>query len=269
VSPHFDATGGFMMTSPRTWFRPLAVLMPLALMLALAAGVSAADEEFVTNGTFDTNLAGWTVPVSGGCSNTIWVSDGNPGGSAWLNACGEVANDPSIEQALTGLVIGETYRLTGEYRSVASSFGNPAKQDAFEVELDASVILSLGRPSPVATAWTAFMVDFEATATSHTIAFYAERDGDDSDFAIDNISVMGQADATPTPSPSPSPTTSPSPTPSPTPDGGGTLPPTDTVGGAPTSAAGSLDWIGGLLVVLLAMTAIVALHGRSFGRATR
>lgn len=228
--------------------RLIGAVAPLVLLLTFVGGAQAADGEFAVNGTFDTDLAGWTVPSSGGCGNTVWVSDGNPGGSAWLNACGEAGSDPSIEQVLTGLVVGEVYTLSGEYRSVAPSFGDPAKPDAFEVELDGTVILSLARPTPVATAWTAFTVDFTATATSHTIAFYAERDGDDSDFAIDNVSVVGETEPAETASPSATAAATVVPT----------VPPTDTAP-APTSPSGPL---GAALAALALVTTVAVLSTR-------
>jgi hypothetical protein len=236
----------------------LGSVMPLVLALGLVGGVRAADGEFVANGAFDTDLAGWTVPVSGGCGNTAWVAAGNPGGSAWMNACGEADSDPSIEQALTDLVIGETYQLAGEYQSVAPGVGDPAKPDAFEVELDGDVILSLPRPAGDPTAWTAFGVQFTATATTHTIAFYAERDGDDSDFAIDNISVVGETEAgvTPTPTASVEPTAA------------VTLPPTDTA--APTMA--TTDGLGGILAglgLLATLVLVVTLTIRPTRRSSR
>ena len=240
------------MVHNRKRLRLLGAVMPLLLLMALAGSARAADGEFVVNGAFDTDLAGWTVPDSGGCGNTTWVADGNPGGSAWINACGEAGSDPSIEQVLVGLIVGETYTLSGEYRSVVSSIGDPAKPDAFEIELDGTVILSLPRPTPVATAWTAFTVDFTATATSHTIAFYAERDGDDSDFAIDNVSVVGETEAPATASPSASAIVVP------------TTPPTSTAA-APTSTSGSL----GAALAVLALATMVALVSVRFARSPR
>jgi hypothetical protein len=261
------------LTVPRRGRRlTAAAAIPFILLLALTVPAGASNPEFVVNGTFDTNLSGWTVSTSG-CTNPGWMADGNPGGSAWLNACGEVGSDPSIAQTLTGLTSGETYTLRGDYRSVASSFGNPAKPDAFEVELDGTVILSLGRPSPTATTWTAFSVQFTATATSHTIAFYAERDGDDSDFAVDNISVMSDEPSVPTPTPletAPPATEAPSgtATPAPTPTQQVTAPPTDLAPGS-AGPGGSASPIVGMLILISSLAVAATLLRRPRGRPTR
>jgi hypothetical protein len=247
-----------------------AAAVPIALAM-LAGTVTAAGHDHVVNGTFDTDLAGWTVPVSGGCGNTTWVADGNPGGSAWLNACGEADSDPSLEQEITDLVIGETYTLAGEYRSVAAAFGDPNKPDAFEARIDGVPVLSLPRPDP-ATSWTSFGVEFQATATSHTISFVAELDGDDSDFAIDNISVMAVVDASPEPTaeptaePTPVPTVTPSAQPTSSPDASVedlTAPPTDTLG---PDAAPRSGFPAGAIAAVLAVVVLLAVGARPRSR---
>jgi hypothetical protein len=220
----------------------VTAVAPFILLLAFVSPSGAAGPELIVNGSFDTNLDGWTVPASGGCSNTTWSTAGNPGGSAWMNACGEAGSDPSIYQELTGLSIGATYTLQGEYASGAPAFGDPGKPDAFEVELDGVVILALPRPDP-ATTFTPFSVKFTATAATHKIEFFAERDGDDSDFLIDNISVTADEDSSPTQEPSSEPTGGPIPTDDLTP------PPTDDVTGS-RGAEGSLSPLLAVLAVL-------------------
>jgi hypothetical protein len=72
----------------------------------------------------------------------------------------------------------------------------PEKRDAFAARVEpqpsdhgSSIVLALPRPAPDPIAWTAFSVDFTPTASEVTITFEAERDGDDSSFAIDNVAL--------------------------------------------------------------------------------
>lgn len=122
---------------------------------------------------------------------------GNPNAEFILNQAGEVGTDPTVGQTVAGLTVGATYRLTGDYRGIFTAAGNPAKPDAFAVRVvpqpsdhASTVVLGLPRPSPDADAWTPFSVDFTPSASEVTITFEAERDGDDSSFAIDNVTLV-------------------------------------------------------------------------------
>lgn len=144
-------------------------------------------QNFVVNGTFDT-----TVPSNGTggswTSSTIgsggWVaSGGNPGARFIINENG-FSPDPRIQQTITGLSIGQTYTITGDYQ-IHVALGNPA--NSFGVLLDTTVLLQLGNPG---ATWTPFSVNFVATGSSHLLAFEAERNGSDHSYMIDNISVV-------------------------------------------------------------------------------
>jgi hypothetical protein len=155
----------------------------------------------ITNGCFELPVLsspsnGWTfanVDAVGGWYGT----GGNPDGNFGLNQSGEVGTDPTVSQTLTGLTVGATYRLTGDYHGIFTFAGNPAKPDAFAVRVEpqptshgSPVVLALPRPSPDPSVWTPFTVDFVASASTVTISFEAERDGDDSSFAIDNVALV-------------------------------------------------------------------------------
>lgn len=155
---------------------------------------------FFINSTFhypvSSNIKnGWEFESTSGSG---WQGNGgNPGAYFILNESGALNTDPVVRQTVTGLAVGATYEIGGEYRSFAAGFGNPLKPDAFAVTVepqpsdhDSIVVLALPRPSPVATDWTPFNVVFQASATTATISFVAERDGDDSSFDVDNLCLV-------------------------------------------------------------------------------
>jgi len=153
--------------------------------------------ELLVNGDFEQQVTvspenGWSFVTTGG---SAWhATGGNPGGYFTMNENGALDSDPTLSQSVTGLVIGKEYRIQGEYRSFAPDFGDADKPDAFAVQLEPqpggqgpTILVELPRPSPDATAWTAFRADFVATGSTETITFVAERDGDDSSFDVDNL----------------------------------------------------------------------------------
>lgn len=167
--------------------------LPVGVLLAgvLLVPADAARANLIQNGDFSLSVPsngtgnGWT---SSG-TNVFWDSSaGNPSPSFVLNESGQLATDPRVEQTVSGLTIGLIYRLQGDRLSYAPSFGNPDSL-AFAVFLDENLILELPRGG-TNTLWESFTVDFIATSTTHTIEFVAERNGDDSSYRIDNISLL-------------------------------------------------------------------------------
>jgi hypothetical protein len=138
----------------------------------------------VVNGAFDTSATAWTVSNVDG-SGGWFASGGNPGGYFILNDSPGPA-DPTISQTIVGLEVGRRYRVSGQYRSEYSSFGDPAAL-SFGVAVDGVLLGELARPA--GTGWQPFAFDFTATSTSATLAISAERNGDDSSYGIDNIAL--------------------------------------------------------------------------------
>lgn len=143
-----------------------------------------AQKNLVTNGTFDLQVpnngagGGWTADTSGG-----WFQEG---GNYFfvLNASGDVQTDPSVEQTVTGLVVGEAYLIKGEYRNYYGLHWCNTAALSFGVEVDSQIILELKYLSDI---FSPFEVNFIAAATEQTIRFSAERNGSDCDYAVDNI----------------------------------------------------------------------------------
>lgn len=146
-------------------------------------------QNFIANGTFDASVpsngtgGSWTTSNIGGGGGGWAATGGNPAGMFTLNENGLTSN-PRIEQTISGLTIGQSYTVTGDYQ-IHVALGNPA--NSFGVLLDTNVILSLDNPG---TAWTPFSASFVATNTTHLLALEGERNGSDHSYRIDNISVV-------------------------------------------------------------------------------
>ncbi len=153
---------------------------------------SAGGQNLFSNGDFGSGFTGWSVSNvdnSGG-----WIATGgNPTGYYLLNSNGAVATDPTIQQTVTGLVPGQWYTISGQRNNIENgAFGNAAAL-SFGVAVDNTVILQLANTGKA--TWIPFSVQFKATATSHVIAFSAERNGDDTQYGVDNLSVVASPPA--------------------------------------------------------------------------
>jgi hypothetical protein len=153
---------------------------------------TAGGQNLFSNGDFTSGFTGWTVANvdnSGGWKAT----GGNPTGYYLLNSNGAAATDPTIQQTVTGLVPGQWYTISGQRNNIENgAFGN-ASALSFGVAVDNTVILQLANTG--GATWIPFSVQFKATATSHVIAFSAERNGDDTQYGVDNLSVVASPPA--------------------------------------------------------------------------
>jgi hypothetical protein len=164
----------------------------LGLAALVLAGVSVAQAA-VVNGTFDAAVpsngtgGGWTTINIDGAGG--WRSDlggGNPSPFFVLNDAGQSGTDPTISQALTGLIAGGTYNVSGEFRTVHIGQNTGATQ-AFGVFLDSLTVFE--SPGITDTIFHSFSANFTATSSSMTLALAGERNGTDNDFGVDNIAV--------------------------------------------------------------------------------
>ncbi len=113
-----------------------------------------------------------------------------------LEGSGAADTDPTIEQILTGLIPGGTYRLQGVFCQ-AGTAGDP-RALSFGIEIGETRLLE--RPSPglcpwqAGGAWFPFSATFEADSETVLLRFTAERNGDLTSYAIDDIVVTGGLD---------------------------------------------------------------------------
>lgn len=149
----------------------------------------------ILNGDFETAVptdgtgGGWT---SYNGIDGWFATGGHPGGFFVLNAFGNFVTDPTIEQLVTGLTPGATYRLTGDYAIYTTGwtcYTNP--NGKLGIDIDGTNLAKIGSPTcnPNSMTWYSFSEDFVASSDNVTVAFRAEIDGKDTDYAIDTISL--------------------------------------------------------------------------------
>jgi hypothetical protein len=113
-----------------------------------------------------------------------------------LEGSGAADTDPTIEQTVTGLIPGGTYRLEGVFCQ-AGTVADPGAL-SFGVEVGESLLLE--RPSPGRCPWQAgggwfpFSATFVADSDTALLRFTAERNGDLTSYGIDDIVVTGGLD---------------------------------------------------------------------------
>lgn len=180
--------------------RLLQPFVSFAAASALAAGALAlaplsATAAAIVNGTFDV-----AVPLNG--TGGGWTTAGNDSNGGYrtapsvgvsfsnyfiINAAGAAATNPLLQQTLTGLEVGQTYRITGDYENAFNQFGNPAAL-SFGVEIvELALLTELAQPAGDGVG--TFSIQFVATAPSLTLRLTSERNGDDSSYAVDNIAI--------------------------------------------------------------------------------
>jgi hypothetical protein len=153
--------------------------------------VNGQNANLVTNGAFNGNPAftAWQIQqVEGPTASQL--QGGNPGGFIWLNQEGGTT-DPSIQQEINGLVIGQQYTISGDYRAGRDAQINCHCEGTLvlAVDLDRQELGTFPMPAHP-NQWKQFAVVFTATSTSHQIRLRAEINGTDGDIALDNIKVL-------------------------------------------------------------------------------
>jgi hypothetical protein len=174
----------------------VSCLAAVLLTLPSLNDAQAGPINLISNSTFD-------IPVPEGGAGGGWVSMTNCIGAGGtmsvggdnvfvINECGQPGSDPSVQQILTGLTPGAAYEISGSYGEFYGPLGNPAAL-SFGVAIDGNVILQLATPpGPSLTqggSLHGFSVTFVATSPTHVLSFLSERNGDDTEYAIDNIWV--------------------------------------------------------------------------------
>jgi hypothetical protein len=163
-----------------------------------------ADANLIINGDFSTFVpsngagGGWAsanIDGAGGWRNT----GGDPEGMFILNDAGATATDPIISQLVSGLTAGATYRLTGDYAHQYEGYGskgdNTFAVDVFYMGIFTPHYLNY----PGAGVWGSFSFDIVAPGSELLIGFRAEIFSDDTDYKIDNISLVQAGDPVPEP----------------------------------------------------------------------
>ncbi|MEY2518221.1 MAG: large repetitive protein, partial [bacterium] len=143
----------------------------------------------LTNGDFGDAVTsngtggGWTsanVDAAGG-----WKSDG----TFVLNSNGSPSTDPSLSQTLTGLVAGQRYRVSGDYRNDGAAFGDDTA-GTFGVFVGGARIFSAKKSdAPESGPHKHFAVEFTAASATQTLTLKGEI-GSDTAWRVDNLAVQ-------------------------------------------------------------------------------
>lgn len=159
-----DAAG----TTPVT-----AVEQPVGLMLDKSRGL-VLGPELVTNGGFDTNIAGWTPRASG--TTLSWVS-----GQLRINS--GAGSFSSASQVLS-LTVGRTYLVTAQI-----STENSATRTKISIVNNAATVVLVNSAETTSTLPTNVRLVFTATETNSRIDFYRNSASNTHAVFADNISV--------------------------------------------------------------------------------
>lgn len=161
---------------------------PLALALMTAALGAVASANLVANGDFGLGVPNigfgnsWTGIGNDGAGG--WRSTGgNPNGCYFLNAAGSGTSNPGLSQDISGLIVGATYTVSGDY--ARGNIGGGSDLD-FGVTIDGNT-WEYDVPAS-STDWSHFSEDFVATSADVTLLLEGERHGDH-DPRVDNISL--------------------------------------------------------------------------------
>lgn len=122
------------------------------------------DPELITNGSFNTDVSGWTPQLTG--ATIDWVSPGN------LRLISTTAGGRAT-QTVSGLVIGNTYTFTSTIVSVSGTVGNTASL-RITTSADGSSTGQIYQSTALGVGSSGtFVTNFVATATSLTFAILA------------------------------------------------------------------------------------------------
>ena len=132
---------------------------------------TSANVEFLTGGT------GWTMT---GAFRSVNYGGALSGNYVYMGA-GFGDQHDVISQSITGLTIGQEYRLTF-YASVGC--GSPCSGTDFNVSIDNTTMLDIVNTG---FGWTRYDVNFVATATSQVVSFTGYNDPASS--ALSNVSI--------------------------------------------------------------------------------
>jgi len=164
----------------------------------LGTSLSVSAAELITNGTFDTDLTGWTAVGVVGQSST-YSAQIISGDSAIFNY-GDIGGNATLSQTIT-TVVGHSYKL--QFRHAYNAADHSQK---LRVQIAGSSIIRdeiVLNDAPYNAPETVVFI-FVATSTSTTITFRDDLDfipgaGSGSDILLDDVSVTDNSTATSAP----------------------------------------------------------------------
>ena len=156
-----------------------------SLCLITSIAGNAWGQELIVNGGFDYGFFGWSpsnIDPAGG-----WRSaGGNPDGTFILNDVGGYSTDPTIFQEVSMLIPKMHYQLTGAFKR--DYVGGCITCPSFAVDFNGSTVFT--EPAYGSVDWRNFSVEVVATGTSAGLRLRGEINGTDTDWLVDNISLV-------------------------------------------------------------------------------
>lgn len=158
------------------------------VLIAVVGGVAglmlagSASANLVSNGTFDTGTAGWTLSQTDGF--TWSPTEGNPGGALILNNGPGLV--PQASQDITGLSIGTEYQISLDGKTHYNCCNSSTTPGA-GVSIDGNqfdFLINNGQP------WTPYTFNFTYDGGANTLTLSSQRNGTDSDGEFDNVSMV-------------------------------------------------------------------------------
>ncbi len=168
--------------------KQLQILCFVALLGAFTTETQA-QGNLVSNGGFDTDAAGWTTNNLG-LGAGYRSSKGNPGGFFVLDSSPLLVADPTISQIITGLAIGNTYIISGNYQYNIDRGGGSPTDASLGVAIDGVYLFTTAKPSLIdLPKWLNFSFFYTATSTSAALSLSAQMNNTGVAYGIDNISM--------------------------------------------------------------------------------
>lgn len=177
-----DTTPRLLRTANRTASYP-SYRGPAVGFRCAASVPQCVDKNFVLNGEFEFDSSGWTR-IDFGDANWFDQRGGFPGWDGqpgWFFVNDSSGKIPKTCQRISGLMVGETYRVSGYYFRDTENFGG----SSFQVLIDD---VEMFRAAGKLNTWLPFTFTFEAASHTALLCFRSQLDGDDA-HGIDHITI--------------------------------------------------------------------------------
>jgi len=158
----------------------------ISLLFVSLLDEAEAQGNFVFNGGFDFNASVWVtsnVPSDGYRS-----TKGNPGGFFTLDTAPSSSTDPTISQAINGLIPSTSYIISGDYQLSIDRGGGSPTDPSFGVAIDGLLLFEAVAPSDF--NWHSFNFIYTASSSSELLSLSSQRNGTGFSYGIDNIAMQ-------------------------------------------------------------------------------
>jgi hypothetical protein len=159
-----------------------SILLGGALAFTVALGSAASATEYLTNGSFENGIAGWTFSGNTGYFSVPCGNGGAQNGQCYVHQ-GPVGSDGILSQSFTD-VAGEALTISGYVNGNGASFSH------VQYYFDGNLVFDTGNPTPNTGGYTRYSALVTATG-SDTFDLHFRNDPGYSD--LDNFSVASGA----------------------------------------------------------------------------